>query len=89
MSDGPQEAPHKDGMPGAGSAQIQQLLTRWAAGKITLKELKGYTDEELFAIAHTGYFFLMQGNVSTALNSRFRSAVSLTYVSINTLYTSL
>ena len=61
MSDGPQEAPHKDGMPGAGSAQIQQLLTRWAAGKITLKELKGYTDEERFAIAHTGYFFLMQG----------------------------
>ena len=56
MSDGPQDALHN-----AGSAQVQQMLTRWAAGKITLKELKGYTDDELYAIAHTGYFFLMQG----------------------------
>jgi Tfp pilus assembly protein PilF len=56
MSDGPQDA-----LQNAGSDKVQQLLTRWAAGKITLKELKGYTDDELFAIAHTGYFFLMQG----------------------------
>ena len=42
-------------------AQIQQLVTKWAAGRVTLKEIKGYSDDELYAIAHTGYFFLMQG----------------------------
>ena len=42
-------------------AHIQQQLPRWAAGKVTLKELKGYTDDELYAIAHTAYFFVMQG----------------------------
>jgi len=43
-----------------------QLLARWAAGKVTLKEIKGYTDDELYAIAHTGYFFLMQGKNAEA-----------------------
>ena len=47
-------------------AQIQQLVTRWAAGRVTLKEIKGYTDDELYAIAHTGYFFLMQGKNAEA-----------------------
>jgi Flp pilus assembly protein TadD len=41
--------------------QLADLLPKWAAGHVTLKELKGYTDDELFAIAHTAYFFLMQG----------------------------
>lgn len=40
---------------------LPSLLPKWAAGQITLKELKGYTDDELYAIAHTGYFFMMQG----------------------------
>jgi tetratricopeptide (TPR) repeat protein len=60
MSDGydlPAERAPKD---------VQQLLARWAAGKITLKELKGYSDDELYAIAHTGYFFLMQGKNNEA-----------------------
>ncbi len=41
--------------------QLETLLPHWAAGQVTLKDLKGYTDDELYAIAHTGYFFLMQG----------------------------
>ena len=41
--------------------QLAELLPKWAAGQVTLKELKGYTDDELFAIAHTAYFFLLQG----------------------------
>jgi tetratricopeptide (TPR) repeat protein len=66
MSDGPHDAlVPSGGAAGAVAPQnaqaTQQLLARWAAGKVTLKELKGYTDDELFAIAHTGYFFLMQG----------------------------
>jgi tetratricopeptide (TPR) repeat protein len=44
-----------------GQQQMQQLLLRWSSGKLTLKEIKGYGDDELYAIAHTGYFFLMQG----------------------------
>ena len=42
-------------------AKLPSLLPKWAAGQITLKELEGYTDDELYAIAHTAYFFLMQG----------------------------
>jgi Tfp pilus assembly protein PilF len=63
MSDGPSDAlvPGGSGTPAPSSQQMQQMLARWAAGKVTLKELKGYSDDELFAIAHTGYFFLMQG----------------------------
>lgn len=62
MSDGPSEGLASQ----APSRDVQALLTRWAAGKITLKELKGYTDDELYAIAHTGYFFLMQGKNAEA-----------------------
>ncbi len=41
--------------------QLAELLPQWAKGQVTLKEIKGYTDGELFAIARIGYFFLMQG----------------------------
>jgi tetratricopeptide (TPR) repeat protein len=43
------------------AAHLQQHIAKWASGRATLKEIKGYTDDELYAIAHTGYFFLMQG----------------------------
>ena len=46
--------------------KLPALLPRWASGQVTLKELKGYTDDELYAIAHTGYFFLMQGKNNEA-----------------------
>src|SRR5688572_31335668 len=38
-----------------------QSLALWADGKLTLREIKAYSDEELYAISHIGYFFLMQG----------------------------
>ena len=41
--------------------ELPNLLSKWAAGKVSLKEIKGYSDDELYAIAHTAYFFLMQG----------------------------
>ncbi len=41
-------------------------LQKWADGKATLKEVRGYTDEELFSIARTGYFFYYQGKVAEA-----------------------
>ena len=37
------------------------VLTSWAQGKTSLREIKGYSDDELYAIAHIGYFFLIQG----------------------------
>ncbi len=46
--------------------KLADLLPKWASGQVTLKELKGYTDDELYAIAHTGYFFLMQGKNAEA-----------------------
>jgi tetratricopeptide (TPR) repeat protein len=54
------------------SAQVQ----RWAAGKTTLKEIKGYSDDEVYAIAHTAYFFLMQGKNQEA-RTLFEGLVAL------------
>jgi len=43
------------------------LIKRWAAGDgITLKEVKGYSDDELYAIAHQAYYFLLQGKLDEA-----------------------
>ena len=41
--------------------EVARLLLKWASGEMTLKEIKGYSDEELFAIARIAYFFMMQG----------------------------
>lgn len=46
--------------------KVPAMLPKWAAGQITLKDIKGYSDDELYAIAHTGYFFLMQGKNAEA-----------------------
>lgn len=47
-------------------AQLPQLLQRWADGKATLKDVRGYSDEELYAIARTAYFFYYQGRLAEA-----------------------
>lgn len=41
-------------------------LQKWADGKATLKEVRGYSDEELFSIARTGYYFFYQGKLNEA-----------------------
>lgn len=43
------------------SRMTEEALALWAEGKLTLREIKGYSEEELYAISHVGYFFLMQG----------------------------
>lgn len=40
---------------------VTESLARWSEGKTTLREIKNYTDDELYAISHVGYFLLMQG----------------------------
>ncbi|WP_224250269.1 SycD/LcrH family type III secretion system chaperone [Hyalangium gracile] len=47
-------------------AKLVAALQRWADGKATLREVRGYTDEELYAIAKTAYFFFYQGRVNEA-----------------------
>ncbi|MBL93075.1 MAG: CesD/SycD/LcrH family type III secretion system chaperone [Myxococcales bacterium] len=45
---------------------LEQELPKWAEGKTTLKDIKGYTDHELYAIAHMAYFYLKQGKTEEA-----------------------
>jgi type III secretion system low calcium response chaperone LcrH/SycD len=41
-------------------------VARWADGKATLKEVRGYTDEELYAVARAGHTYFNQGMVNEA-----------------------
>lgn len=47
-------------------AALAQRLQKWADGKATLKDVRGYSDDELYSIARMGYFFFYQGKVSEA-----------------------
>ena len=47
-------------------AKLVAALQKWADGKATLRDVRGYTDEELYAIAKTAYFFFYQGRVNEA-----------------------
>lgn len=48
------------------AATAETMLQRWADGKATLKEVRGYSDEELFTIAKIAYFFYHQGRLKEA-----------------------
>ncbi len=47
-------------------AKLVAMLQRWADGKATLRDVRGYSDEELYAIAKMAYFFFYQGRVNEA-----------------------
>lgn len=47
-------------------AALPRRLQQWADGKSTLKDVRGYSDDELHAIARTGYFFFNQGRIAEA-----------------------
>lgn len=51
-------------MPEANDTAVK--LQRWADGKATLKDVRGYSDEELYSIARMGYFFFYQGKIEEA-----------------------
>lgn len=53
-------------MASSEEAALAARLQKWADGKATLKDVRGYTDEELFSIARTGYFFYYQGKIAEA-----------------------
>ena len=48
------------------SLKMIQALQRWADGKGTLKEVRDYADEELYALARMGFYFFYQGKVAEA-----------------------
>ncbi len=52
--------------PQQDEAKLDTLMQRWADGKATLRDVRGYTDEELYAIAKTAYYFFYQGRVNEA-----------------------
>ena len=43
-----------------------QALQKWVDGKATLKDVRGYTDEQLYSIARTAYTFYYQGKIEEA-----------------------
>jgi type III secretion system low calcium response chaperone LcrH/SycD len=53
-------------MAGTDSQAMNQRLQKWADGKATLKDVRGYSDEELYSIARMGYFFYYQGKLEEA-----------------------
>jgi type III secretion system low calcium response chaperone LcrH/SycD len=50
----------------AGESRSLLQLQKWADRKATLKDVRGYKDEELYAIAKTAYFFYYQGRLTEA-----------------------
>ena len=45
---------------------LPERVQEWAAGKATLKELRGYTADELYAIARSAHVFYRQGQIEPA-----------------------
>ena len=59
-------APESNNPQQQDEARFTAMMQRWADGKATLRDVRGYTDEELYAIAKTAYFFYYQGRVNEA-----------------------
>ncbi len=46
--------------------RIPQMLDKWSRGETSLRDLYGYTDDELYGIATQGYTLLMSGKLEPA-----------------------
>lgn len=58
------EDKHIEGMQLQG--RLQRLVTQWAKGQVTLKEMLGLTEDELFSIANQAYLLFLQGKTESA-----------------------
>jgi tetratricopeptide (TPR) repeat protein len=47
-------------------SRLQRLIGQWAKGQVTLKDMLGLTEDELYAIANQGYFLFLQGKTESA-----------------------
>ncbi len=61
----PAPAPVRAAAP-AKPDKFTQALQKWADGKATLKDVRGYSDDELYTVARTAYLFFRQGKVKEA-----------------------
>src|SRR5690606_8599148 len=52
--------------PMSPEARQQQLLQAWADGKATLKDVRGYSDAELHAVAQAAHTYFYQGRLDEA-----------------------
>jgi Flp pilus assembly protein TadD len=48
--------------------RIPQLLDKWSRGETSLREIYGYSDQELYGISTQGYTLLMEGKLDAAKN---------------------
>lgn len=46
--------------------RLEGLVQRWSQGKVTLQEILGLTDEELYSVASQGYLLFLQGKTESA-----------------------
>ncbi|MBI5509370.1 MAG: hypothetical protein HY903_11515 [Deltaproteobacteria bacterium] len=46
--------------------RLQRLVSQWSQGKVSLKQIVGLNEEELYAIASQGYFLFLQGKTEPA-----------------------
>jgi type III secretion system low calcium response chaperone LcrH/SycD len=51
---------------GPSEDELTAQLQRWADGKATLKEVRGYSDEELYAISRAAWVYFYQGKIDEA-----------------------
>ena len=47
-------------------ARLVKLLGQWSQGRVTLKQIVGLSEDELYAIAGQGYFLFLQGKTEPA-----------------------
>ncbi len=74
MSSPPAQRPRPPPAPAPGAARPavppevrrQQLLQAWADGKATLKDVRGYSDAELYAVAQAAHTYFYQGRIEEA-----------------------
>jgi tetratricopeptide (TPR) repeat protein len=46
--------------------RLQKLVDQWSQGRVSLKQIVGLNEEELFAVASQGYFMFLQGKTEPA-----------------------
>lgn len=46
--------------------RMQRLVQQWSQGRVSLKQIVGLSEEELYAVASQGYFMFLQGKTEPA-----------------------
>ena len=46
--------------------RLQALVDQWSEGRVSLKQIVGLSEEELYAIANQGYYLFLQGKAEPA-----------------------